>query len=53
VEEALYILAQSYDKLGLEQLRDAADRVLKKNYPESRFLSDGLRRRDDPWWKFW
>lgn len=53
VEEALYILAQSYDKLGLEQLRDDADRVLKNNYPASRFLSDGLRKRDDPWWKFW
>jgi outer membrane protein assembly factor BamD len=53
VEEALYILGQSYDKLGLEQLRDDADRVLKKNYPDSRFLREGIRRPDDPWWKFW
>jgi outer membrane protein assembly factor BamD len=53
IEEALYILAQSYDKLGLGDLRDDADRVLKKNYPDSRFLREGLRKPDDPWWKFW
>ena len=53
VEEALYILAQSYDKLGLDDLRDDADRVLKKNYPDSRFLREGLRKGDEPWWKFW
>ena len=53
VEEALYILAQSYDKLGLEQLRDDADRVLKQNFPDSRFVKEGLRGRDTPWWVFW
>jgi outer membrane protein assembly factor BamD len=53
VEEALYILAQSYDRLGMAQLRDDADRVLKKNYPQSRFLKDGIRRPDKSWWQFW
>lgn len=53
VEEALYILAQSYDRLGLEALRDDADRVLKKNFPDSGFLRDGVRRPDGPWWKLW
>ncbi|EHR71785.1 outer membrane assembly lipoprotein YfiO [Burkholderiales bacterium JOSHI_001] len=53
VEEALYILAQSYDRLGLTQLRDDADRVLKKNYPQSRYLKDGIRRPDKAWWQFW
>jgi outer membrane protein assembly factor BamD len=52
-EEALYILAQSYDKLGLAQLRDDADRVLKQNFPESRFVREGIRRPDSPWWQFW
>lgn len=52
-EEALYILAQSYDKLGLTQLRDDADRVLKQNFPESRFMREGIRRPDTPWWQFW
>jgi outer membrane protein assembly factor BamD len=53
VEEALYIMAQSYDRLGMGPLRDDADRVLKKNYPQSRFLVDGLRRPDKAWWQFW
>lgn len=52
-EEALYIMAQSYDKLGLTPLRDDADRVLKTNYPNSRFLKEGLRRPDKPWWQVW
>jgi outer membrane protein assembly factor BamD len=53
VEEALYILAQSYDRLGLDDLRDDADRVLKANYPDSKFLHEGMSRPDNPWWKFW
>lgn len=53
-EEALYLMAQSYDKLQLTTLRDDADRVLRKNYPNSNFLSQGLAGRDKaPWWKFW
>jgi outer membrane protein assembly factor BamD len=53
VEEALYILAQSYDRLGLTQLRDDADRVLKQNFPDSTFTKEGLRRRESAWWQFW
>ncbi len=52
-EEALYILVQSYDKLQLTTLRDAADRVLRSNFPSSPFLTGGLSARDKPWWKFW
>jgi outer membrane protein assembly factor BamD len=47
VEEALYILARSYERLGLNDLRDDADRVLKKNFPDSRFPSEGISRGDD------
>lgn len=50
-EEALVILAQSYDKLGMTQLRDDTDRVLRKNYPDSRFLKQGLNASGRPWWK--
>ena len=52
-EEALYLLARSYDRLGLDELRDGADRVLKQNYPDSRFLRDGLLAPDKAWWQFW
>jgi outer membrane protein assembly factor BamD len=51
-EEALHIMVASYDKLGLTELRDDADRVLKKNFPKSRFVEGG-QRSDRPWWKFW
>jgi outer membrane protein assembly factor BamD len=52
-EEALYILMVSYEQLGLEQLRADAERVMKSNFPTSRYLSSGLRRPDRAWWQFW
>jgi outer membrane protein assembly factor BamD len=52
-EEALYLLARSYDRLGLDELRDGADRVLQRNFPDSRFLRDGLLAPDRAWWQFW
>jgi outer membrane protein assembly factor BamD len=52
-EEALYIMAQAYDKLGLAELRDGADQVLKKNFPDSRYLAGGLRIPEKAWWQFW
>jgi len=53
VEEALYLLVQSYDKLQMTELRDAADRVLRKNFPDSAFLAQGLSARERPWWRIW
>jgi outer membrane protein assembly factor BamD len=38
-EEALALMVQSYDKLQLVPLRDAAARVLRLNFPGSRYLS--------------
>ena len=52
-EEALYIMARSYDRLGLDTLRDDADRVLRKNFPDSRFSAEGVRVRSKAWWQFW
>jgi outer membrane protein assembly factor BamD len=52
-EEALHLMVQSYDKLELPTLRDAAARVLRQNYPKSAYLpgadGDGVK----PWWRFW
>jgi outer membrane protein assembly factor BamD len=53
IEEALYIMTQSYDKLALPQLREDADRVLRKNFPNSRYLAAGYGAPAKPWWKFW
>jgi outer membrane protein assembly factor BamD len=51
-EEALYILAQSYDKLQMTTLRDDAERVLRKNFPQSEFLTRGLAGGQKSWWQF-
>jgi outer membrane protein assembly factor BamD len=53
LEEALYILVQSYDKLGMPQLRDDAKRVLLTTYPNTQYLARGFKGRQDPWWKLW
>ena len=54
IEEALFILLRSYDALGMTQLRDDTRRVMEKTYPQSEYLSRGVKsRRDDPWWKLW
>ncbi len=59
IEEGLYILAQSYDKLGLEPLRDDALRILKQSFPNSIYLGDSVSANSDqpakskPWYQFW
>ncbi len=52
-EEALAIMARGYDRLGLTELRDDAQRVLQKNYPDSRYASELSRGADKPWWQLW
>jgi outer membrane protein assembly factor BamD len=52
IEEALYIMSESYDKLGLTQLRDDARRVLDKNFPNSQYATGNAGKRK-PWWQLW
>jgi outer membrane protein assembly factor BamD len=52
VEDALFVMVRSYDALGLTELRDDADRVFKKNFPDSPLLK-GSRKKEEPWWKVW
>ena len=52
-EEALFIMAQSYDKLGLTELRDDAERVLKTNFPNATINVDASASRRTPWWQLW
>ena len=52
IEEALYLLVQSYDALGMTDLRDDADRVLRLNFPDSVYYSGGPQVRK-PWWQLW
>ena len=52
LEEAVYIMVRAYDSLGMTDLRDAADRVMHKNFPQSRYLT-GKGARSATWWKLW
>ncbi|OQW89354.1 MAG: outer membrane protein assembly factor BamD [Rhodoferax ferrireducens] len=53
IEEALFLVVKSYDKLNMTDLRDDARRVLEKNYPQSPYLTQGFKTKEQPWWKFW
>lgn len=53
LEEALYIMIQSYDALGMAQLRDDTRRVMEKSYPGSAYMTGGFKGKSDPWWKVW
>jgi outer membrane protein assembly factor BamD len=51
-EEALLIMVKAYDAMGVTDLRDDAERVMKQNFPNSKYLS-GPAYGGKPWWNFW
>ena len=51
-EEALFLLVKSYDAMGLTQLRDDAERVMRTNFPDSVYFRGGPED-DRPWWQLW
>lgn len=51
-EKALFVMVRAYDALGMIDLRDDAERVMKKNFPNSEYYKRGLNR-EEPWWKLW
>ncbi|PKO82066.1 MAG: outer membrane protein assembly factor BamD, partial [Betaproteobacteria bacterium HGW-Betaproteobacteria-13] len=51
-EEALFLMVKSYDALGMTDLRDDANRVMRKNFPNSVYYSGGPAD-DRPWWQLW
>ena len=48
--EALQIIVQAYDAMGLKDLRDDSQRVLDKNFTKDGVKPDVIPRQ---WWKFW
>lgn len=52
-EEALFIMVQGYDRLGLDTLRDDADRVFQKSFPNSKLPQTGIRKTTKAWWHVW
>lgn len=53
IEEAMFVLVLAYDRLGMGELRDSVDRVMRTNFPDSRYLKPGGTRKDVPWWRLW
>jgi outer membrane protein assembly factor BamD len=53
-EEGLLIMVKSYDALGMRDLRDDAERVMLKNFPDSIFLKRGVGATTrGRWWELW
>ena len=51
-EDALEIMIESYDRMGMTPLRDDARKVLQKNFPAERMAKEG-QNRGKPWYQFW
>ena len=51
-EEALFVLIKGYDAMGMKDLRDDSERVMRKNFPKSVYYERGLDR-PVPWWRLW
>jgi outer membrane protein assembly factor BamD len=51
-EEALAVMIFAYNKLGFADLRDDAQRVMKLNFPDSKF-SQGVNLDGKAWYRFW
>ena len=52
IEEAIFILVKGYDALGMTDLRNDAERIMRKNFPDSAYLK-GTAGKKEPWWKLW
>jgi outer membrane protein assembly factor BamD len=52
-EEGLVILVKAYDALGMTDLRDDAERVMRRNFPNSRYVQGAGGRGDKSWWRIW
>jgi outer membrane protein assembly factor BamD len=53
-EEALAIMIKAYAALGLNELKQDSERVLRSNFPQSHFLSENAHLGGKSnWWKFW
>jgi outer membrane protein assembly factor BamD len=51
IEEALFLMVRNYDRLGMPDLRDDAQRVFVKSFPNSKLLT--TNGNDPAWWNFW
>lgn len=48
-EPALYIMMKSYEKLGMTDLRNDTERVLLKNFPNTKLIAEGFPNKYSAW----
>jgi outer membrane protein assembly factor BamD len=54
VQDAMVLLVQAYDALGMSDLREDAERVLQKNFPGIDYRTvDKQKKKKVPWWRIW
>ena len=51
-EEGLVIMVRAYDALGMSDLRSDAERVLLKNFPDSKYIAS-TKISKGKWWQIW
>lgn len=54
--DALQIMVQAYDAMGMKELRDDAQRVLKQNIARNNVTAPAVRpspQNEKSWWQFW
>jgi outer membrane protein assembly factor BamD len=39
--------------MGMNDLRDDAERVMRKNFPNSVYYTRGLEQAKEAWWRLW
>ncbi|HQR03210.1 MAG: outer membrane protein assembly factor BamD [Proteobacteria bacterium] len=52
-EQGLFIMIKAYDALGMKDLRDDTERVMRLNFPKSHYFETGLAAKSEPWWRLW
>lgn len=52
VEEALVVLVKAYEAMGLKELRDDSARLLKLNFPNTKFALTQAQPKK-AWWQLW
>ena len=53
VEDGLWVLIQSYERLGMTDLANDARRVMARSFPKGKYADNKEPVTERPWWKLW
>jgi len=52
-EEAIIIIISAYEFLGIKDLQKDTEKILKLNYPDSKYHTKDLQAQKKDWWNIW